>query len=208
MRPWASEKSTASVNSSLTLRRETEFQRPSRLMAGLALSFALHAALLFAWRQGRPDQRAEPPAPTSIAVWLQPPPPPPKTEPAVPTAAATAKATPGARARRRSAPALIAITPSPEAPPAPDAFTVEPPAAPHFDPEAARRFARKIANDPNPARADTAVGQIPPKPLETETKAARAIARAKRRDCKDGIPGGLLAPLYLMMDKKDSGCKW
>jgi hypothetical protein len=36
----------------------------------------------------------------------------------------------------------------------------------------------------------------------------RAIGRAKRRDCKDGIPGGLLAPLILLLDKKDSGCKW
>lgn len=176
-------------------------------MAGLALSFALHAALLFAWRQGKPDQRSQQPAPTSIAVWLQPPPPP-KTAPAPAKTSAAAKPTRGARVKRQTALAVIAITPSPEAPRAPDAFTVEPPAAPRFDPEAARKFARQIANDPDPARADTAVGQIPPKPLETETRAARAIARAKRRDCKDGIPGGLLAPLYLMMDKKDSGCKW
>jgi hypothetical protein len=195
------------VNPSLTLQREAEFQRPSRLMAGLALSFALHAALLFAWRQGKPDQRPVAPAPTSIAVWLRPPPPP-KTEPAPATTTAAAKSTPGARPRRRTPQAVIAVTPSPEAQHAPDAFTVEPPAAPHFDPEAARKFARQIANDPDPAKADTAVGQIPPKPLETETKAARAIARAKRRDCKDGIPGGLLAPLILLMDKKDSGCKW
>lgn len=175
-------------------------------MAGLALSFALHAAVLFAWRQGKPDQRAVQPAPTSIEVWLRPPPPL-KTEPAAPTASA-AKPTSGARAKRRTSPAVIALTPPPSAPQAPDAFTVEPPAAPRFDPEAARRFARQIANDPDPVKADTAVGQVPPKALETETKAARAIARAKRRDCKDGIPGGLLAPLYLMMDKKDSGCKW
>jgi hypothetical protein len=37
---------------------------------------------------------------------------------------------------------------------------------------------------------------------------ARAISSAKRRDCKDGLPGGLLGPLLLLMDKKDSGCKW
>jgi hypothetical protein len=206
MRPWATQKSTTSVNPTLTLPPEAEVQRPSRLMAGLALSFALHAALLFAWRQGKADQRPERPAPTSIAVWLRPPPPP-KTEPAQPITSA-AKPTSGVRTKRRAAPAVIAVTPSPEAPHASDAFTVEPPAAPHFDPEAARKFARQIASDPDPAKADTAVGQIPPKPLETETKAARAIARAKRRDCKDGIPGGLLAPLILLMDKKDSGCKW
>jgi len=93
----------------------------------------------------------------------------------------------------------------------PDSFTVRQApadAAPRFDPDAAKKFAREIASDPDPARAGTAVGQIPPKPLETETKAARAIASAKRRDCKDGLPGGLLGPLFLLMDKKDSGCKW
>jgi hypothetical protein len=188
------------------LQREIEFQRPSRLMVGLTLSIALHAALLFAWRQGKPDQHPAQPAPSAIAVWLRPPPP--KTEPAPPSTASSAKTTPAVRAKRRTAPAVIALTPPPAALPAPDAFTVEPPAVPRFDPEAARRFARQIANDPDPAKTDTAVGQIPPKPLETETRAARAIAQAKRRDCKDGIPGGLLAPLYLMMDKRDSGCKW
>ena len=44
--------------------------------------------------------------------------------------------------------------------------------------------------------------------MRRKPKSARAIAGAKRRDCKDGIPGGLLAPLILLMDKKDSGCKW
>ena len=37
---------------------------------------------------------------------------------------------------------------------------------------------------------------------------AKAISKAKRRNCKDGVPGGLLAPLFLAMDKKDHGCKW
>jgi hypothetical protein len=205
MRPWAFQKLTASVNPDLTLPREAEFQRPSRLMAGLGLSFVLHAALLLAWRQGRPEPRPDQPAPISIAVTLRAPP---KVEPAPAKIGSAAKPAPAAGAKQRTSPAVIAITPSPEAPRAPDAFAVEPPATPHFDPEAARKFARRIANDPDPARADTAVGQIPPKALETETKAARAIARAKRRDCKDGIPGGLLAPLILLMDKKDSGCKW
>jgi hypothetical protein len=69
-------------------------------------------------------------------------------------------------------------------------------------------MARELANEPDPAKAGTALAQLPPKPLATETRAARAISRAKRRDCKDGIPGGLLAPLILALDKKDSGCKW
>jgi hypothetical protein len=194
-------------------------QRPSRLIAGLAFSLALHAALLLAWRQ---DKSAPPPVAaerTSIAVWLRPPPPPPppplKNEPA-PRAAA--KPAPAAGPKRRAAPNVIALPPpTPAAPAPPDAFTVEPPAppapmespsAPRFDPDAARKLARQMAGEPDPAKADTALARLPPKPLATETRAARAISQAKRANCKDGIPGGLLAPLLLMMDKKDSGCKW
>jgi hypothetical protein len=203
--------STTSVNSTLPLQNDLMFQRPSRLLAGIALSLALHVALLLAWRQGMrapPDQTVPS---RSIAVWLRPPPPP-KAEPAPePPAAAKSETARAAKPGRRAPPNVIAMPAPPEAAPSrPEAFTVEPPepAAPRFDPEAARRMARELANEPDPAKADTAVAQLPPKPLATETRAARAISQAKRRDCKDGIPGGLLAPLYLMMDKKDSGCKW
>jgi hypothetical protein len=200
------------MNRALSFEHDMSIRRPSRLMAGLVLSLLLHAALLFAWRQGRPAQGpADIAARSPITVWLRPPPPPPpKAESALtqPSAAPRAAA---ARPRRRAPPNVIALPPkAPGAAAVPDAFTVEPPtpAVPRFDPEAARRMARELADEPDPAKAGTAVAQLPPKPLATETKAARAIARAKRRDCKDGIPGGLLAPLYLMMDKKDSGCKW
>jgi hypothetical protein len=88
------------VDRVLTLQREAEFQRPSRLLAGLALSFALHGALLLAWRQGRPDQRPDQPAPTSIAVWWRPMPP--KTEPVPATTTSAAKSAAGARAQRRA----------------------------------------------------------------------------------------------------------
>jgi hypothetical protein len=81
-------------------------------------------------------------------------------------------------------------------------------ATPHFDASAARSFARRIANDPDPARVGTAVAQFPDESYHPHTRLERAIGAAKRNNCKDGIPGGLLAPLYLMLDKKDSGCKW
>jgi hypothetical protein len=68
-------------------------------------------------------------------------------------------------------------------------------------------FARRLATLPDPARADTPVGQFPEPALQAETRAARAIASAKRAHCKDGVRGGLLAPLVLLLDKKDSGCK-
>jgi hypothetical protein len=203
-----------SVNSTLSSQHDFIVQRPSRLLVGIVLSLALHAALLLAWRQGRQASAPAGTAPSrSIAVWLRPPPSPPlpKAEPAPQPARSASDVARAARPRHRAPPDVIAMPARPQAAPAqPDAFTVEPPepAAPRFDPEAARRTARELANAPDPAKAGTAVAQLPPKPLASETRAERAISRAKRRDCKDGIPGGLLAPLYLMLDKKDSGCKW
>lgn len=155
----------------------------------------------------------------------------PRTLPAETTSAAssaTARTPPhapdaGAAPRVRPAPPLIAVTPANRQAPA-SGFTVAPAAPadraddsalgndgaapPRFDLEAARATARKLAGQPDPSRAGTALERLPQKPLETESRLARGIAGARRADCKDGVPGGLLAPLYLMMDKKDSGCKW
>jgi hypothetical protein len=129
---------------------------------------------------------------------------------------AVAPSAPQARPRPHKVPrAALAVRPRPE--PAAQQQPVivqqpsstEPvPAAPHFDRDAARQFARRIASERDPAKVDTAVGQFPEKALQTESRAERAIGSAKRRDCKDGIPGGLLAPFILLLDKKDSGCKW
>jgi hypothetical protein len=184
------------------------------MAAGIATSLVVHALLLLALRHSALPTR---PAETtrtveSIAVWLRPPAPviPAKPEAAV---AETAPARPAQPKRRSHAPANVIAMPKTASDTAgqPDVFTVEPapaPEAPHFDPDAARKLARRIASEPDPARAGTAVGQLEPKPYATETKAARAIASAKRRDCKDGLPGGLLGPILVLMDKKDSGCKW
>jgi hypothetical protein len=199
------------VNLVLTTRQQFDTTRPTRLAAGIALSLLVHMALLWSWRQGmRAPQLEDRAKPAPIAVWLQHPPPPPKAEPAKPPASDVTRA-PGAAPKRRVAPDVIARPQkAPDAPEAPPVFTVEPPepAAPRFDPEAARKQARRLANEPDPAKSDTPLARLPSKPLATETVAARAIAQAKRPDCKDGIPGGLLAPIYLMLDKKDSGCKW
>jgi hypothetical protein len=100
----------------------------------------------------------------------------------------------------------VAPAPVPSNPPQ-DASPAGAP-VPAFDIDAARGMARKLAREPDPARAGTALERLPPKPLETESRLARGIGAARRANCKDGVPGGLLAPLYLMMDKKDSGCKW
>jgi hypothetical protein len=84
--------------------------------------------------------------------------------------------------------------------------TAEP--APKFDMNAARAVARANAHLRDPSKEGTALAQFPEPALQTESKLARGIREAKRPDCKDGLPGGLLAPIYLLMEKKDSGCKW
>ena len=184
-----------------------------RIAAGVALSLAIHALVLNLQHGGPQHEVID--APHPLAVRLRPPPPAPPVEAAappeaVPQPAPHAKASKPARPRKPRP--VIAVDATP-APPQPDPFTVQQapqaaePETPHFDREAAHRMARSLANMRDPAKEGTAVGQFPDKPLETETRAARAIGAAKRRDCKDGLPGGLLGPLLLLADKKDSGCK-
>ncbi|MGJ9419173.1 hypothetical protein ACHAC9_15625 [Massilia sp. CMS3.1] len=181
-----------------------------RIAVGIALSLVVHALVL---NMGRSQSRRDgEEAPRSIAVRLRPPPPPaPRVEEPAPVrpAARPARSAQGAAARP-----VIAVDPAPQ-PAQPDPFTVqqapEPadePDTPRFDREAARKMARSLADIRDPAKEGTAIGQFPDKPLETETRAARAIGAAKRRNCKDGVPGGLFAPLLMLADKKDSGCKW
>lgn len=185
-------------------------QRRFGIAAGLALSLALHALLLFGYRVGTPPARVAPRE--SLTVWVRTPPPPQRPaamQPAPRTIEREARR-PARQARTAEAPAKPAISqpitlPSPASERQADLRAEE---APKFDMEAARRTARQMANAPDPARAGLPVAQLDNKPLQTESKLARDIASGKRANCKDGIPGGLLAPLYLIMDKKDSGCKW
>jgi hypothetical protein len=184
-------------------------QQMTRVAACIAISLAVHAMLLSSYRQPRP---AALPAREPLTVRLQDAP---KTPPAVePTRPETQpetqpKAQPKPAPRARTPRRIIAVPP-PSAPSGEEKLHVDTPPAesPHFDLDAARSVARKVANEPDPARAGTALERLPPPPLQTETKLERAITAAKRPYCKDGVPGGLLAPLYLAMDKKDSGCKW
>jgi hypothetical protein len=183
----------------------------ARVAACVAVSLAMHGLLLSIYRQPQP---AAVPAVASgpLTVRLQAAPEtPPVAEPVQPAVQpkAAAKPAPHPRTPHR----IIAVPPQPAASEhKPFAADTPPPAdtapAPHFDLEAARGVARRVANEPDPAKVGTALERLPPKPLETETKLERGVKEAKRPLCKDGVPGGLLAPLYLMMDKKDSGCKW
>jgi hypothetical protein len=147
------------------------------------------------WLRPAPVVQPLPPPPAPLTV--QPEPPPPKKE------------LRKERAARKPAPASTPdATPAQDAAVQADPFAEPAPQAGKFDMEAARRSARKVASERDPAKAGTAVGQLPEKPLASETPLARKMSRAARADCKDGIPGGLLAPLLLAMDKKDHGCKW
>lgn len=187
-------------------------ERPYRIALGIAISVALHIALIYGYRLAtpviKPDQVAKV---ESMTVWIRPP------KPVAPPIAVTQTALP-AKVRpqaphaviRTPAPVTAAAAPAMAATATPDAPPVADTAAapvPKFDMEAARNTARKMAGERDPTKVGTAVGQIPDKPLETETQLARRMAQAARPDCKNA-PGGLLAPLLMLLDKKDSGCKW
>lgn len=195
---------------------EEESRRMQRVALGVAVSILVHCALLTAWRGGQSVALPEPPRPLTVRVQPPPAPPQPRVEtPAPPSPVPAPKPERPARPAKPKAPPVIAVPPEAKRAGEPDPFLVDQPDTapaetdtPRFDPEAAKRTARSLANMRDPAKEGTAIGQFPEKPLETESRAARAIGAAKRRDCKDGIPGGLLAPLLLLADKKDSGCKW
>jgi len=188
-----------------------------RVAAAIGVSLLLHALLLAVHRQPPAAAVAAPPTPLTVRLQAAAPPSPappvtvpePRSVPRQAKAAAPAKrsrpviAVPAAS--RQSAEETYSVAPPPAVPAQDDA---PPSTAPHFDMAAARNTARKVANEPDPAKVGTALERLPPKPLETESKLARGIGAAKRGNCKDGIPGGLLAPIYLMLEKKDSGCKW
>ena len=193
------------------------------IVLGIAVSLLLHGALIYLWRHVQPAAQIDTaPRVESIAVWIRPlaakpPPPPPPVEvikpkrdpkPISKPKRATTRETPAAATAPVSNPQAITVVPASPATPAasPDTFTQE---TPKFDMEAARKTARKVAGERDPSKVGTAVGQIPDKPLQTETQLARDIAQGKRGDCRSAYSGaGLLAPVLMLLDKKDSGCKW
>ena len=190
---------------------------------GIAVSLLLHGALITLWRHVQPVAQIDTaPRVESIAVWIRPlaakpPPPPPPVEVVKPKREpkpiskpklATSREAPAAAKAPASSQQAITLVPAAPATPAanPDTFTQD---IPKFDMEAARKTARKMASERDPSKVGTAVGQIPDKPLQTETQLARDIAQGKRGDCRTAYAGaGLLAPVLMLLDKKDSGCKW
>ena len=189
----------------------------NRIAAGIALSVLAHAVLLAVYRQPATTLPAAPPERLTIRLQAAPAPPV-DVKPAETPAKPIPRAQPPARKtrpviavpveKRQSTEETYAVKPAPETPAPPP----EPATTRHFDVDAARSMARgmatKLANEPDPDKVGTALERLPKPQLQTESKFERAIKQAKRPDCKDGVPGGLLAPIFLAMDKKDSGCKW
>ena len=183
-----------------------------RIAAGIVISLLLHAAALVFLRLPAPRNVADPRTwLTQVEVRIVPPPPAPlpPPEPLVetmiePQAAPKPPRTAARQRDRQKRHEAREVARQQARQPAREGTLILRPAEPGpaqpFDREAAKAAARDIAGE---------LAAPPGKLRETrDEKLARQIQNAARPDCKDGIPGGLLAPLYLMMDKKDSGCKW
>lgn len=194
-------------------------RRRNGVVLGVGVSLLLHAALLYGWRHTRPPALPDTgPRVESLTVWIRPPavkPPPPPPVASVQPRRVPKPVQPPRLARTPAvqAPASASVAdtalPAITVPAAPAASNPDSDPAPKFDMEAARSTARKMASERDPAKVGTAVGQIPDKPLQTETELARNIAQGKRGDCRTAYAGaGLLAPVLMLLDKKDSGCKW
>jgi hypothetical protein len=213
------------------MRATFSFDQPSLrrrpgLVAGIAVSLALHLVLLFGYRVSHAPAREQPQR--AMTVWLQPlkpppmvarikPPPPPKRDkPEVAKAAPRVRNAPTASATPPAAeppPAVAAQTP----PAASQAITLAPAPDPlhpeqqpkQFDMNAALKTARKVANEKDPARAGLPVAQLDDHPLypeNHETQLQKGVASAKKGDClQKGAGLGLLAPLVWAFDKK---CKF
>lgn len=174
-----------------------------RIAAGLVISVLLHVAALVFLRLPEPRPAADQRTWLTEVRIVPPPPVPPKEAEHAPERVADAeprRQPRHAEPRKRAPKNESALAAQPARESTLILSPAEPAAAKPFDREAAKAAARDIAGELGPPQLAL---------RETrEEKLARKIQNAARPNCKDGIPGGLLAPLYLMMDKKDSGCKW
>jgi hypothetical protein len=208
---------------------QPSLRRRPGLVAGIAVSLALHLVLLFGYRVSHAPAREQPER--AMTVWLQPlrppqmvarieplPPPPKRDKPDVAKAAPRARHAPTASTTPQAAepqPAVAAQTQVQPAesqaitlPPAPDPLHPEQQPK-QFDMNAALKTARKVANEKDPARAGLPVAQLDDHPLypeNHETQLQKGVASAKKGDClQKGAGLGILAPLVWAFDKK---CKF
>ena len=76
-----------------------------------------------------------------------------------------------------------------------------------------RKNIGKIVKEIDQERSELAVSQLDNNPIYTandDTPFAREVSAAGRPDCvtANALPGGLLAPIYLLMEKNGTGCKF
>ena len=198
--------------------------RPAVRAGLLAVTVFLHAGLLAVFMASGPVRAPQGTAAAMELVWIRPPAPRgelPVTVPTPPSASPKA-VRPRRPPQRRPGRALqVANDPDPDRTPrsaaeasagSPAPMSAVPVAESVFDRKAALATARAMANEPDPARAGSAVAQFDrdKKLRETEAeKLGRAIAGAKRGDCiGPNARGSLLTPLMWLLDKKDGGCKF
>lgn len=173
--------------------------RLSGPMIAIVLSVLVHALMFYLMRQ--PASSLTITSSPALTVYLRSPP----SETIAP------------QHLRRPSPSLPAIgkmplpqrDKAPTSQPMPSELTLEK----SIDVDGVFKQAGKIAGQIEQASVDAPVGQLRTRTLSghhAETGLSRDVARAGRRDCiaPASLPGGLLAPLYLLMDKKGSGCKF
>ena len=185
----------------------------TRVLIGVALSIVAHMAILYLGRPAPAPYIAPPPVPAPIVLRLQPPAPVIEAAPApVIDTAPAARSKPAAAPRppRR----VIAVAPKPSAAAEPEVVVEAqpeqaPPPPKKFDMDAARSTARSAGMQDAPNADDAPLARLKKQQqaseIRTESKAAQAISAAKRADCKDGLPGGLLAPLIMLTQKSGTG---
>lgn len=191
------------------------FDRPARLrrpgiIAGVAISLALHTVLLFGYRLSSPPAQQQPAR--TMTVWLQPPAPPKvvaKVEPPPIRPEPRRKREPVRAAPPERAPAPAAIAQQAQPSPAPQPITATPdPLYPDqqqkkFNMDEALKTARSVAKEK--ASPGTLAAQLEAHPLSPEdhqTQLQKGVASAKKYDClQAGAGAGLLAPLVWAFDK-------
>ncbi|QGZ40308.1 hypothetical protein IP92_05061 [Pseudoduganella flava] len=191
------------------------------LAVGLAVSLLLHIVLLAFLRapSAPAPQRDERRWTQPLSVRLLPPPPPvPRVEPAPPPPRqeprrerrAERPAESATRREQEERPTMSVVPPPPAAPAEPAPSPFDPP--PKFDPDAAKATARAIAGNLDTPSSNWAAEKLNQGKGLKETKEERLgrnVANSARPDCRTAYAGaGLFAPLMMLMDKKDSGCKF
>ena len=204
--------------------------RPAVRAGLLAVTVLLHAGLLAVFMASGPVRAPQGTAAAMELVWIRPPSPvvvPPVMVPTPPSRLAKAVRPRRSPLRRPEREPVFNLAPDldldldPDRPPrsaaeaptaSPAPLSAAPVSEPVFDRKAALATARAMANEPDPARAGSAVAQFDRDKKLRATEAEQlghAIAGAKRGNCLGpNARGSLLTPLMWLLDKKDGGCKF